>query len=361
MSTHIVINNTVPRIRYVSNGVLSSYDFPFAIFKNSDLKVYFNSLLQEENTYTVTGVGQSDGGNVTLSVVPENGVVITLTRELPIERTTDFQEGGTLRADVLNYELDYQIACQQQLADSLNRSMILPPYAVDTNVSLSLPIPSAGKAIVWDAQGTKLENSTVAVNELESTLNEYKTTAQTAAQTATSQAQEATTQAQTATTQAQNALTQAQAAATQAQSATNQAQIATTQAGIATAKATEISTDLTGKANVALDNLSGSGRKKVSFLSLPGASSVDLTLNSSGSTYTAPANGYYYLCKSAATNKFVVIENTSKGYKATSLSTNNNQCLVFIAAQKNDVVKIDYTAAGSVEAFKFIYAQGELS
>ena len=92
--------------------------------------------------------------------------------------------------------------------------MILPPYAVNTDVTLTLPTPSAGKAIVWNSSGTNLENSTVAVNELESTLNGYKTAAQSAATTASDKADIATTQAQTATVQATIATTKANEAAT---------------------------------------------------------------------------------------------------------------------------------------------------
>ena len=60
---------------------------------------------------------------------------------------------------------------------NLNRSMVLPPYAADTDVNLTLPTPSSGKAIVWNSEGTNLENSTVAINVLESTLKGYKESA----------------------------------------------------------------------------------------------------------------------------------------------------------------------------------------
>ena len=67
MTTHITINNTIPRIRYISNGVLDTYTYPFAIFKDSDLKVYFGSTQQESSTYSVSGAGSSSGGTLTLS------------------------------------------------------------------------------------------------------------------------------------------------------------------------------------------------------------------------------------------------------------------------------------------------------
>ena len=97
-------------------------------------------------------------------------------------------------------------------------------------MDLTLPTPSAGKAIVWNSDGTNLENSTVSVNALESTLKGYKESAESAASTAT----------------------------TKAGIASDKADIATTQAGIATAKAEEATTTLSSKANKDMDNLSPS-------------------------------------------------------------------------------------------------------
>ena len=249
MTNHIKIYGVKPRIQYVANGNLKKYEFPFAIFKTSDVDVYLDDKLLTTSEYEVSVEPDIEGGSISFKVAPANGKVITIARNLSIERTTDFQEGCALRANVLNDELDYQIACQQQIADSLNRSMVLPPYAVDTDVDLTLPSPSAGKAIVWNADGTNLENSTIKVNELESTLNGYKTEAQNAATTAINKADIATAQAQTATTQAG---------------------IATAKAEVASQKATEVSNALSVKANKDMDNLTAIGKENIVNLVMPG-------------------------------------------------------------------------------------------
>ena len=209
MTNHVKVYGVKPRIQYTADGSLTTYEFPFAIFKASDIDVYFGETLQDSDSYTVQGVCSSDGGSVTFSTPPVSGTTITLVRDLSIERTSDFQEGASLRAQVLNDELDYQVACQQQLADTINRSMVLPPYAIGTDVNLTLPAPCAGKSIVWNADGTNLENSTIEVNSLESTLNGYKTEAQTAAFTASGKAEIATTQAGIASAKATEAISAA--------------------------------------------------------------------------------------------------------------------------------------------------------
>ena len=250
---------TTPQIQYVGDGVQTNFSFSFQIFDESNLKVYLGSDLQQTG-YTVQKEEESLGGTVIFNEAPTSGELITLTRELDLERTTDFASGGVLRAADLNYEFDYQMACQQQIADSLNRSMVLPPYAVDTDVDLTLPTPSAGKAIVWNADGTNLENSAVKINELESTLKGYKESAELSATIAA-----------------------------------EKADIATDKAETAIEKATEATAAVANKANTAMDNLTTSGKKVLVALGMPDYSSGISVPATQGGTYTAPSDGLFII------------------------------------------------------------------
>ncbi|MBR6412248.1 MAG: hypothetical protein IKS41_03700 [Alphaproteobacteria bacterium] len=213
MTNHVKIQGVTPRIQYTADGTTTDYEFPFAIFSSDDIDVYLDDTLQSTTSYSVTGIRHSDGGTVSFTEAPAIDKVITIVRNMSIERTTDFQEGGVLRADVLNDELDYQIACQQQIADSLNRTFVLPPHANGDDIDLSLPEPASGKAIVWNASGTGLENSTVSINSWGPTLNGYKQSAEAAASSAATYAQNASTLATNAATSATNAAASATAAA----------------------------------------------------------------------------------------------------------------------------------------------------
>lgn len=248
MPNHIKIYGVKPRIQYVADGNLKKYEFPFAIFKTSDIDVYLDDKLQEQSAFTVSASPDTQGGTVIFETAPANGIIISLVRNLSIERTTDFQEGGVLRAKVLNDEFDYQTACLQQVADNLNRSMVLPPYATDNDLDLTLPTPSAGKAIVWNAKGTNLENSAVKINELESTLKGYKESAESAASIATEKATIASDKADIATVKAQ---------------------LASDKADIATSKAAVVSEALSTKANIAMDNLTSVGTAKITDYCMP--------------------------------------------------------------------------------------------
>ena len=94
MTEHIKIYGVKPRIQYVADGSLRAYSFSFAIFKASDIDVYLDDIKQQSSAYSVTTTAGISGGTVTLNTAPTAGTIITIVRNLSIERTTDFQEGG---------------------------------------------------------------------------------------------------------------------------------------------------------------------------------------------------------------------------------------------------------------------------
>ena len=160
----IKIKNIKPKIQYKSDGQTLTYDFPFTVFKAENIKVYLNDKKQT-NGYTVS-LNNEYSGSITFETYPSKDTIITIVRYMNIERTSDFQVGGAIRAEELNYELDYQTACTQQIADDLNRSMILPPYIIDDDIDFTMPLPDAGKCIVWSEDGKSIENSKIEVNSL---------------------------------------------------------------------------------------------------------------------------------------------------------------------------------------------------
>lgn len=331
MSNHIKIQGTSPRIQYVADGNLTSYEFPFAIFKTSDIDVYFNDKVQDSDTYTVTMSKNIEGGEISFETAPTSGTIITIVRNLAIKRTTTFQEGGALRAKVLNKEFDYQMACQQQIADSLNRSMVLPPYAVDTDVDLTLPTPSAGKAIVWNKDGTNLENSAVKINELESTLKGYKESAE------------------------HSSIISEESA----KSALQQVIEATKQADIATEKAQEAVSTLASKANKDMDNLSVLGKQMSANLAMPSDTYIDYTLTDR--SFTAPANGYYCAKANMGTNSMIKLENSTNGMMTSyTNSTNDTRAVGVLLPVKKDAAVLLTVNQISPSMIRFIYAQGEI-
>ena len=135
--THIKIKPVTPRVQYTANGSTTVFPYSFAIFDESDMVVYVDDEIIESG-YSVSGAGQTDGGNVTFDTAPEDGKIITLLRNVPIERMTDFQEGGTFRPKNLNDEFDRQAAFAQQVQEALTRCVKVDPTS-STNPEDILP------------------------------------------------------------------------------------------------------------------------------------------------------------------------------------------------------------------------------
>ncbi|MBF0355007.1 MAG: hypothetical protein HQL43_07220 [Alphaproteobacteria bacterium] len=155
MTDHIQIGALAPRIQYTANGVQTAFPYAFPIFEIADMEVWLDDALQNSG-FTVAGAGVSAGGTVSFTAAPANGVLVTLRRNIAIARTSDFQEGGSFRAKVINDELDRLTASLQQVATSLGRSLVLSP--VDPADSLELPAASdrASAILGFDANGLPL-------------------------------------------------------------------------------------------------------------------------------------------------------------------------------------------------------------
>ena len=99
-------------------------------------------------------------------------------------------------------------------------------------------------------------------------------------------------------------------------------------------------------------------RELISSYAMPGTDIINLTLVTSGETYTAPVNGYICLDKvSTASGQYIKM---TCGYlKTTCYSTGSGQDIsVFLPCRKGQEVTIDYTVDGTTNSFKFISCFG---
>ena len=152
MADHIQIGDITPRIQYTGDGVQVAFTYPFPIFADEDIEVFLDETLQVSG-YTVSGAGISSGGSITFATAPTSGALVTLVRNVVIERTSDFQESGEFRAKVINDELDKEVAMIQQVNDKVVRSLRLSE--TDTANDLELPTKAgrAGNLLGFDAEG----------------------------------------------------------------------------------------------------------------------------------------------------------------------------------------------------------------
>jgi hypothetical protein len=150
--THIKMPDVAPVVRYAANGTQTEFDYPFPIFASEDLAVYLNGAPQVSG-FDVSGAGVTLGGTVTFDDAPDAGVVVTLERRVPLERMTDFLEGGDLSARSLNNELDYLTAEVQQLAR--DQATVMRYDGLEAPGPVVLPVRESRKnrALAFDENG----------------------------------------------------------------------------------------------------------------------------------------------------------------------------------------------------------------
>jgi Pectate lyase superfamily protein len=152
MTDHIKMPEIAPIVRYVANGTETRYEYPFPIFASEDLRVYFNAVPQYTG-YDVTDAGNTAGGAVEFDVAPGDGIVITLERRLPLERMTDFLEGGDFSAQSINNELDYLTASIQQVQRGQSLMIRYSDHETPGDIILPGRESRANKALGFDGDG----------------------------------------------------------------------------------------------------------------------------------------------------------------------------------------------------------------
>ena len=95
-------------------------------------------------------------------------------------------------------------------------------------------------------------------------------------------------------------------------------------------------------ADTSLSNLTDAGDIVAANASMPSATYDDLTLGASGSTYTAPANGYFAIyAQTSGTNFQIRMLNDTAGY-CVSQRTQSQYCDFILPIQKGHVMSLSY-------------------
>lgn len=126
----------------------------------------------------------------------------------------------------------------------------------------------------------------------------------------------------------------------------------------------QIATDLNGKADVDLTNVNNAGTSRSAGWAMPSDTYVDLTLGASGTTYTAPANGWFWVRHRTSSNGGGLTTDISKNNMfiyGTGRKTVANAVISDFLPVKKGAILTFYYDSGKDTAIRFIYAQGSES
>ncbi|EPY5004223.1 phage tail fiber protein [Klebsiella pneumoniae] len=144
------VPNQTPYNVYTANGLTTVFTFEFYIISADDLQVSINGGVVTSG-YTVGGVGNKDGGDITFLTPPESGAVVMLERVVPTYRLTDYQDNGDLLADTVNKDFDRLWMAMQRaflyLGLALTRPLLGGPFDAEGYRITNIGAPvSAGDA-----------------------------------------------------------------------------------------------------------------------------------------------------------------------------------------------------------------------
>lgn len=144
----------VPRVQFVATSGQTIFAYNFQIFVKTDITVEQNGvILTVDVDFTVSGVGTTVGGNVTLTVGATVNDIMTIYRSQNFDRETDYQELGDFLSGTVNDDFNRMILMDQQVRESISRSL---QYAVDDIVgTIKLPVLSdrISKFLGFDSSG----------------------------------------------------------------------------------------------------------------------------------------------------------------------------------------------------------------
>ncbi|HDK7039428.1 TPA: phage tail protein, partial [Klebsiella pneumoniae] len=125
------VPNQTPYNIYTANGLTTVFAYEFYLISASDIQVTINGN-EVTSGYTVSGVGNTGGGEVTFLTAPANGSTVIFERVTPTYRLTDYQDNGDLLADTVNKDFDrIWMAIQRAFIDlglALTRPLFGGPF-----------------------------------------------------------------------------------------------------------------------------------------------------------------------------------------------------------------------------------------
>jgi len=115
---------------YSGNGVATVFAYGFRILDATHIQVVTTTggtdTIVSASAYSVSGVGNASGGNVTFTTAPATGTTINLIRNAPFTQGVDLENQGAYYAETVEEAFDLAAMRDQQLQEQINRSVKIP-------------------------------------------------------------------------------------------------------------------------------------------------------------------------------------------------------------------------------------------
>ena len=158
----MTISSTTVKNSYSGNGTLTTFNYTFKIFADSDLQVIIRDATATETVktltthYTVTGAGNANGGTIVFTTgnTPSATETVVIRRAVPQTQAIDYIANDPFPAESHEEGLDRAMMAVQQLQEEVNRSIKLSKTNTMNNTEFTIgSTDRAGKIFGFDSNG----------------------------------------------------------------------------------------------------------------------------------------------------------------------------------------------------------------
>ena len=156
----MTVSSSTSRVSYNGNGSTTVFAYTFKVFDQDDLTVIIRSAHGTETVktitthYTVSGVGNSGGGNVTMLTAPATGETLVILREQDLIQELDIVPNDPFPADSVEAALDKLTFMVQQHEETLGRTIKASRTNTITGSEFTISAANrANKLFAFDSSG----------------------------------------------------------------------------------------------------------------------------------------------------------------------------------------------------------------
>ena len=157
----MTVSSTTTKNSYSGDGSTTVFAYTFKIFDDDDVSVIVRTDATGSETvktktthYTVSGVGNANGGNITFGTAPASGETVVLIRDTSQTQTTDYTPNDPFPAAAHEDALDKMTFLAQELQEELDRSIKVSKTNTITSTEFTIGASDrANKIFAFDSAG----------------------------------------------------------------------------------------------------------------------------------------------------------------------------------------------------------------
>lgn len=163
MTVSIETNKSGP---YSCNGSTVSFPFNFRILDATHIEVIKTidgvDTTVSPTAYSVTGVGNANGGTVVFNTAPLSDRTVTIIRNVPFTQPLDLENQGAFYAQTIEDALDLAVMRDQQIAGELDRAVKVPVGGLGAEIPSDFLPAIIHFSEIW--LGSSASDPTVGIN-----------------------------------------------------------------------------------------------------------------------------------------------------------------------------------------------------